>query len=198
MKHLILSASAFCLLIAIAPLAAHAADGESYSATTSVKEDAAGNLKKEVKEESVNAAGTKTSSSSKEKVVVSKDGDTKTEVTTKDVVDPKGLMNKSETTSKETVKTEADGDSNSDSVTKSTTTGGATDKVETKASVRHTRHGKKTVKETTSVHDPKGLMNKDVAKTTDTTETKEDGTTEVNHKETVNGKTVEDTKVETK
>lgn len=198
MKHLILSASALCLLIALSPVAAHAADGESYSATTSVKEDANGNLNKEIKEESTNAAGTKSTSSSKEKVEVSKDGDTKTEVTTKDVVDPKGMMNKSETTSKETVKTDADGDSKSESVTKSTTAGGTTDKVETKSSVKHGKHGKKTVKETTSTHDPKGLMNKEVSKTTDTTEVKADGTAETEHKETVNGKTVEDTKVETK
>lgn len=198
MKHLILSASAFCLLISVAPVAANAADGESYSATTSVKEDAAGNLNKEIKEESTNAAGTKSTSSSKEKVVVGKDGSTKTEVTTKDTVDPKGMLNKSETTSEETVKTEANGDSKSESVTKSTTAGGTTDKVETKASVKHTKHGRKTVKETTSTHDPKGLMNKDVSKTVDTTESKADGTTETEHKETVNGKTVEDTKVETK
>ncbi|MDB5491143.1 MAG: hypothetical protein JWO78_992 [Micavibrio sp.] len=197
MKHLILSASALCLLIAVAPVAANAADG-SYSATTSVKEDADGNMKKEVKEESTNAAGTKSVSTSKEKVVVDKDGDTKIEVTTKDVIDPKGMLNKSETVTKETVKTEADGDSKSDSVTKSTTAGGTTDKVETKATVKHGKHGRKTVKETTSVHDPKGMMNKEVAKTTDTTEAKEDGTVEINHKETVNGKTVEETKVETK
>lgn len=198
MTKLILSASALCLLIAVAPVAANAADGASYSATTSVKEDADGNLKKVVKEESTNEAGTKQVSESKETVKVDSDGDTKTEITTKDVVDPKGMMNKSETESKETVKTEADGDSESKSVTESKTTGGTTDKVETKASVKHGKHGKKTVKKTTAVHDPKGLMNKEVTKTTDTSEVKANGTTEVEHKETVNGKVVEETKVETK
>ncbi len=52
--------------------------------------------------------------------------------------------------------------------------------------------------ETDVTRDPPGLMNKSTAKTTDETVKNTDGTTKVVHKKTVDGKTVEDDKQETK
>lgn len=99
----------------------------------------------------------------------------------------------------ETIKSETKIERDNDgSYTKTTsqkhdTDAGATS-AKTKVDVDVNKDG--TVEKTTTtkeVNDPDGLMNKDTVKTKEKVKTHKDGTTSVEHKKTVNGKTVEET-----
>ena len=101
--------------------------------------------------------------------------------------------------SKTKIEKDVDGNYKEKTKTEKTDVAGTTNSVEkdVKVKVKSSGETDKTVK-TTEVTDPKGLMNKETTKTTDTVKAKADGTVESDHKKTVNGKTVEENSESTK
>ena len=190
MKNLYLSVSALALLFGVTP--AHAAEDGSYSATTKVEQDADGSYTKEIKEEAVNTDGSKESTKTEEKLDITADGK-KASVKTETSIDPEGLMNKSVSKTEQTEEVDDEGNAESKIVTQSKTNGGPKEKIETKTTVKQGKDGKETTKTVIKERDPKGLMNKTKEKTVDTTVEGTDGSLDVKHEETVNGKTVVET-----
>jgi hypothetical protein len=101
--------------------------------------------------------------------------------------------------SKTKVEKDAKGNYEEKSQTEKTDAAGTTTSAEKKVDVKVDGSGNvsKTVKTEAST-DPKGLMNKETVKTTDTAKTKTDGTVATTHKKVVDGKTVENTSETTK
>jgi hypothetical protein len=94
-------------------------------------------------------------------------------------------------------KIESDAKGNYDAKVKSEKTDmdGTTSKFQKKVDVDVDSKGNTdTTVKTEESRDPKGLMNKSTVKTTDSEKMKSDGTVETEHKKTVDGKTVEDSK----
>ena len=100
--------------------------------------------------------------------------------------------------SETSISRDADGDAKSDTVTTSTDAAGTDRKDEKKVTYDAKSKGdfKKTVV-TDSKTDPKGLFNTSKTETKDTVE-KDDGKLTTEHKKTIDGDTVEDTKTEEK
>lgn len=101
--------------------------------------------------------------------------------------------------SKTKVEKKADGDYKETTKSSATNAAGTTTTTEKKVDVDVDSKGNVDTSVKTEVTtDPKGLMNKETTKTKDTENTKADGSVEVKHKKTVNGKTVEETEDTTK
>ncbi len=101
--------------------------------------------------------------------------------------------------SKTTVERDSKGNYKEETKSQNTNAAGTTNASENKTTVDVKSDGSvdKTVK-TEESRDPKGLMNKTSTKTTDSKETTKNGAQTLTHKKVVNGKTVEDSTVETK
>jgi hypothetical protein len=97
--------------------------------------------------------------------------------------------------SKVKIEKEADGDYKETSKTTHKDSDGTTTMTRTRIDVDVEDDGsRETTVETRKVTDPKGLLNRETAKTVDRETVKADGTVESSHTKTVNGKTVEDTR----
>jgi len=190
LKTAALPLAALCLLAAT-PAGAVTGDG-TFSSKIEVKTDASGDYDSKTSTESTDTAGTTTTSSSKEKIDVDANGNTTAEKTDKTTVDPKGLGNKSSAETTESSKAKANGELDAKSVSDAIDTNGTEDKAETRKTVSLDLKGhKKTKLVHRKIHDPKGLMNKTVSETTDTTVEKDNGQTETTHETKVNGQTTE-------
>ncbi len=88
---------------------AFAADKESYESKTKVEKDTNGNYKETTKTEKTDLSGTTNAVEKDVKVKVKSDGETDKTVTTKETIDPKGLMNKETIKTTDMVKAKADG-----------------------------------------------------------------------------------------
>lgn len=97
----VLLASAAVFLFGVT---AYAADKETYQTETKIEKDSDGNYTKKEKTTDTTADGTTTTNEKKATVSVDANGNTDKSTTTKQVTDPKGLMNKTTVTTSNTEK----------------------------------------------------------------------------------------------
>lgn len=104
-KSLMLCATAVGVMF-IAPVFAEEAISLETQSKTKIEKDADGNYqrKRTSSAKSVDANGTLSSSETKVNVEADAQGNEEKSVTTEEVIDPKGLMNKSKTVTKDSVK----------------------------------------------------------------------------------------------
>jgi uncharacterized membrane protein len=105
-KTALLLASAASLALT-AP--AFAADKETFKSETKIEKDSKGNYEAKTETTKTDAAGTTTSMEKKVDIDVDSKGNVDKTVKTEEVVDPKGLMNKTKVKTTDTATTNADG-----------------------------------------------------------------------------------------